>query len=511
VCDSSPSSGAYTREGGERNVRSVSAEGEQLRRSVDEFAAAGANGAVPLAGALESLAAAIRTDLRAGEATKALRSAASRLRQGADETVAAKEVKAALATTVSAFRETPVVLTIGDGGGATSFFACAIDLVDGSASLRSQRASLICVLRAATNVVFAIEGMPPPFQASSLVGPRSGRPMGFAGAVAKARNAVAKLRTIGVDGRREAASQSFEAFAAALAALQGSSVLSGGEGAVSELRMQACRLRGATFLTFDKADWLKAGLTAALAGIETVAARGTRGWLESWFHTAHAAVEDLRGDVAWSFQNAAVQDAFRSVLDVYLRYGDRLAADARRGAAGRGAAPRPNVTHSRGGGGRANQGRREKSGIADALILSAMPATTAPTKPSTRPLKVFLAEDDIALRSTIALLLEKDGHQVRQARDGIDLMVDLASEESPRKDLLVVTDMRMPMIGGLAIVRSLARERRCPPFLLMTAFATPDVRAEAERLGALALLDKPFDLDELRRVVRWVSDTRGKR
>ena len=127
-----------------------------------------------------------------------------------------------------------------------------------------------------------------------------------------------------------------------------------------------------------------------------------------------------------------------------------------------------------------------------------------------RPLKVFLAEDDLALRSTIALLLEKDGHLVRQARDGIDLMVDLASSVVPPDDILVVTDVRMPMIGGLAIVRSLRREKRCPPFVLMTAFATPDVRVEAERLGAFALLDKPFDLDELRRIVRSIAGSRTR-
>jgi hypothetical protein len=310
-------------------VRSVSAEGDQLRRSVDELAAAGADATGPLASALERLAAAIGSQPRSREASQALTGAANRLRHGADETAAAKDVRAALAATASVFRASPDVLVIGDGAGATSFFACAVDLVDGSTSLRSQRASLICVLRAATNVIFAREAMPPPFQAGALVGPRSARQGGFAGAVAEVRDAVAKLRTMGVDGRREAASRSFEALAAALAALRGSSVMAGGDGEVSELRMQACRLRGATFLTFDKADWLKAGLTAALAGIEAVASSGARDSLRIWFETAHAAVEDIRGDVAWSFQNAVVQDGFRTVLDVYLRYGDHVRADAR--------------------------------------------------------------------------------------------------------------------------------------------------------------------------------------
>lgn len=131
--------------------------------------------------------------------------------------------------------------------------------------------------------------------------------------------------------------------------------------------------------------------------------------------------------------------------------------------------------------------------------------------PLQEALKVFLAEDDLALRSTIALVLERDGHQVRQARDGIDLMVDLAASVADPDDILVVTDVRMPMMGGLAILRSLAGQPRCPRFVLMTAFATPTVRVEAERLGALALLDKPFDLDQLRRIVRAVADARRDR
>jgi DNA-binding response OmpR family regulator len=130
------------------------------------------------------------------------------------------------------------------------------------------------------------------------------------------------------------------------------------------------------------------------------------------------------------------------------------------------------------------------------------------TAQAPRPLKIFLAEDDPALRAVIALVLEKDGHAVRQARDGVDLMVDLAAAARPANDLLVVSDVRMPLVGGLAILRSLRQTSHCPPFILMTAFATASVRNEAEELGALALLDKPFHLDELRRIVRQWSQQR---
>jgi DNA-binding NtrC family response regulator len=125
-----------------------------------------------------------------------------------------------------------------------------------------------------------------------------------------------------------------------------------------------------------------------------------------------------------------------------------------------------------------------------------------------RPLRVYLAEDDAALRGTIARLLHKDGHEVVEAEDGIQLMVDLARDDRPREDVLVVTDVRMPMVGGMAVLRSLSRGRRTP-VILMSAFATRELRAEAELLGAIALFDKPFDLDDLRVVVRRVAERRG--
>jgi two-component system, response regulator, stage 0 sporulation protein F len=116
------------------------------------------------------------------------------------------------------------------------------------------------------------------------------------------------------------------------------------------------------------------------------------------------------------------------------------------------------------------------------------------------PLRVYLAEDDPALRSTIAGLLRSDGHDVVEAEDGIQLMVDLASG-GRRDDIIVVADVRMPMVGGLAVLRSLYRTGRLPPFILMSGFATEGLRAEALLLGAMAVFDKPFDIDDLRRLV----------
>jgi CheY-like chemotaxis protein len=131
--------------------------------------------------------------------------------------------------------------------------------------------------------------------------------------------------------------------------------------------------------------------------------------------------------------------------------------------------------------------------------------------PAESPLCVFLAEDDRSLRATIALLLRRDGHRVIEAHDGVDLLVDISEGGVAPDDAVVVTDLRMPMIGGLAVLRSLCRKSRHPLFILMTAFATPAIRKEAEALGVVAVFDKPFDLDELRQVLAAIAAERKSR
>ena len=70
------------------------------------------------------------------------------------------------------------------------------------------------------------------------------------------------------------------------------------------------------------------------------------------------------------------------------------------------------------------------------------------------------------------------------------------------EEIVVVSDLRMPKTDGLAIMRALRLRGRLPRFILMTAFPSAELRVEAEALGVLAVLEKPFDLDELRALIR---------
>jgi DNA-binding response OmpR family regulator len=115
---------------------------------------------------------------------------------------------------------------------------------------------------------------------------------------------------------------------------------------------------------------------------------------------------------------------------------------------------------------------------------------------------VFLAEDDGPMREMVASALRRDGHLVLESANGAGLLLDLGhaffgeGSDSP-PDSLIISDLRMPARDGLAILRGLRRDPRCPPFILMTAFGDSEVHREARRLGAYAVFDKPFDLVEL--------------
>jgi DNA-binding response OmpR family regulator len=110
--------------------------------------------------------------------------------------------------------------------------------------------------------------------------------------------------------------------------------------------------------------------------------------------------------------------------------------------------------------------------------------------------RVGLAEDDPDMRGLIADALRKDGHAVLEFENGAALQRAM-QETSERQLDLVVSDVRMPLVSGLAVLRSAREAGSRVPFILMTAFGDAALRREAVALRAV-LLNKPFKLDEIR-------------
>jgi two-component system cell cycle response regulator CpdR len=113
--------------------------------------------------------------------------------------------------------------------------------------------------------------------------------------------------------------------------------------------------------------------------------------------------------------------------------------------------------------------------------------------------RILIAEDEEALRALCARALQNDGHDVKIACDGGDAL-DLIVREEGRFDLLL-TDIRMPIMDGIALALSVARDYPNLTILLMTGYA--DQRERAHGLDAIIhdVLSKPFSVATVRAAV----------
>jgi CheY-like chemotaxis protein len=121
------------------------------------------------------------------------------------------------------------------------------------------------------------------------------------------------------------------------------------------------------------------------------------------------------------------------------------------------------------------------------------------TSTSTDPLLVLVADDDDDLRALVAEALRADGCTTLEARDGEEVLLLLRREFTDpglRPDV-VLTDVKMPGLSGLGVLESLKYARSTLPVVVMTAMTDGSVDTMAKRLGAVGVLRKPFDADDM--------------
>ncbi|MBD8891685.1 response regulator [Roseibium litorale] len=114
--------------------------------------------------------------------------------------------------------------------------------------------------------------------------------------------------------------------------------------------------------------------------------------------------------------------------------------------------------------------------------------------------RILLTEDDEAVRSFVKRALELDGHSVRAVEDGGEA-VEVLTRENGAFDLLL-SDIKMPVMDGIALALHSARDWPGLPILLMTGFA--DQRERANGLDNLVhdIISKPFSLADIRKSVK---------
>ncbi|MGA6829300.1 sigma-54-dependent transcriptional regulator [Nitrospira sp. NS4] len=123
----------------------------------------------------------------------------------------------------------------------------------------------------------------------------------------------------------------------------------------------------------------------------------------------------------------------------------------------------------------------------------------------TRNAHILVVEDEANIRSALVTMLEKLGHKVQGAGTAEEA---LALLEHTKADL-VITDLRMPGLGGMEFLRRMKEHAPETEAIVMTAFGSIDTAVEAMRLGAYDYLTKPIDRDRFHIVVAKALERRA--
>ncbi len=118
--------------------------------------------------------------------------------------------------------------------------------------------------------------------------------------------------------------------------------------------------------------------------------------------------------------------------------------------------------------------------------------------------RVLIVDDEPKLGKLLAEGLEADGHQVTVAAGGAEALAALGRSGFE----VVVTDLRMPEVDGLAVLRAARAAPGVPEVVLMTAYASAESAVAAMKAGAADYVIKPFAVDELRLRVRRLAALR---
>jgi two-component system response regulator PilR (NtrC family) len=135
------------------------------------------------------------------------------------------------------------------------------------------------------------------------------------------------------------------------------------------------------------------------------------------------------------------------------------------------------------------------------------PPTTLDTTRHTAPKRILVVDDERSLRELLAIVLRREGYEVLLAEDG---HAALAALNRGPLDLLI-SDIKMPDMSGVEVLRAAKAGDAAIPAIMMTAFASTETAVEAMRLGACDYLVKPFDVDELKLKVREKLESRQLR
>ena len=116
---------------------------------------------------------------------------------------------------------------------------------------------------------------------------------------------------------------------------------------------------------------------------------------------------------------------------------------------------------------------------------------------------MLIIEDDVVGRDLLRLVFEYDGFHCSEADNGA---IGLAMMESQTYDAIIL-DNAMPVMTGLEFLARLQRQPQQAdvPIIMITGYLNQKIREKATKLGAYAIVEKPYDLGELRALISQLT------
>ena len=111
---------------------------------------------------------------------------------------------------------------------------------------------------------------------------------------------------------------------------------------------------------------------------------------------------------------------------------------------------------------------------------------------------ILVVDDELSMREFLKILLEKEGHRVTTASDASSVLDLMQNEDFD----LVLSDIRMPGMGGLSLLEKIKEINNSIPVIMITAYASPENAVVAMKSGAFDYITKPFKVDEIVKIIK---------
>lgn len=111
---------------------------------------------------------------------------------------------------------------------------------------------------------------------------------------------------------------------------------------------------------------------------------------------------------------------------------------------------------------------------------------------------ILVVDDELSMREFLKILLEKEGHSAIMAEDAPSAINMIQKEKFD----LIISDIKMPGMGGLSLLEHTRKKNNHMPFIMMTAYASPEDAVRAMKGGAFDYITKPFKVEEIKNIIK---------